>query len=878
MVFICPSQYNSENSSKYEEHFNTFPYNLDHFQKWSIEAIESEKHLLVTAHTGSGKSNPFEYAIQKYCINENKKIIYTSPIKSLSNQKFHELMKKYPSVSFGILTGDIKFNPEAQCLIMTTEILRNTLFQLENIENIEKNLSNTQENDESTTTLKEKLISTLQFNMDIENELACVIFDEVHYINDEDRGKVWEETIMKLPQHVQIIMLSATIDRSEQFAGWVETIKNREVWLASTNIRVVPLTHYSYQVYPQSLLKTIKEKDKSGGNIERIMKKQNNTLHKIRENNGVFYDDTIISLQKVQSFLSKNRLSHIKKHFIFNNLSSFLKENTMLPAICFTFSRKNVELYASEIEHCLFDPEKYPEEAKYPSNIEKECKKILMKLPNYKEYTALPEYTNIIKLMKKGVGIHHSGVLPIFREMTELMFEKGYIKLLFATETFAVGINMPTKTVVFTSLTKYSNSGFRYLLPHEYTQMAGRAGRRGLDTIGNVIHLNGMFKLPLLSEYKQILCGKPQTLLSKFKCNYQLVLKLLSLNTQNPQLEKFTENSMSYNELQKELKQTQKEYEDMKVSLQEKENGLKYLSTSTEQMDLYTNLIFKLEYSKDKKRKNIEREIQKLESSSSKSFKSDYQKYLEYNGLKDQISCLEKELENYNNFYQEKIDIIIEILKEYGFIQSNENTENTEDTENTENTRDNNMEILTEKGVIASNIQEVNGLVFSELFNDNSINDVDITFKELAMLFSCYNGVRVQEQYKMHTYTGNNYIFKTLLKGLEGYNTKYSNIELRMTPEIYNQDDYTINYDMCEAVEMWCDADDEESCKKIIGSLYEREIFLGEFIKSILKINNISMELQKICEITENYELLTKLIEIREKTMKYVVTNQSLYV
>jgi superfamily II RNA helicase len=865
MVFICPTIYDSENENKYIDNYNYFPYELDHFQKWAIEAIETNKHLLITAHTGSGKSMPFEYAIQKYCIKENKKIIYTSPIKSLSNQKYHELTKKYPSVSFGILTGDIKFNPEAQCIIMTTEILRNTLFQMETIESFKNNNNDDKveddndknEDEDDNIKLMEKLESTLQFTMDIKNELACVVFDEVHYINDEDRGKVWEETIMKLPKYVQLIMLSATIDKSVQFAKWIEEIKCREVWLASTNIRVVPLTHYSYQIYPQSLLKTIKEKDKSG-TIEKLMLKQNNKLHTIRENNGQFYDDTIINLQKVTSFLSKNRMNHIKKRFIFNSISTYLKDNLMLPAICFTFSRKNVELYASEIELSLFDEINYPEEAKYSSIVEKECKHILMKLPNYREYMELQEYTTIVELMKKGVGIHHSGILPVFREMIELMFEKGFIKLLFATETFAVGINMPTKTVLFSGLTKYTKGGFRYLLPHEYTQMAGRAGRRGLDTIGNVIHLNGMFELPLLSEYKQILCGKPQTLISKFQCHYNLILKLFSSSNEN--VAYFTSQSMSFNELQLQKQHTQETLNTMKKTLQDKEHTLTLLSTKTSDLKLYEELQEKLQYSKNKQRKLIERQIETMQTSLTKSFTQDYQKYLEYKQLKDDVINVENELKVYDNYYNEKINNVIHILEDNEFINNNNN--------------------LTEKGIIASNIQEVNSLVFAELLYNNilGVDDKNITYKELAMLFSCYNNVKVKDEYKVHFYNGTNTFFKYMLEMLEKYNTKYYNIELKEMPHDFQADIYEYNMDLCQDVEKWCEAEDEETCKGILSSLYSREIFLGEFIKTILKINNIAMEIQKVCEITENYELLSKMITLREKTLKYVVTNQSLYI
>ena len=220
------------------EKFSKYPFELSDFQKYSLQAIEQGKHSLVTAHTGSGKTLPAEYAIEKFT-SEGKKVIYTAPIKALSNQKYHEFTEKFPNISFGILTGDIKFNPDADCLIMTTEILRNTLFHKKSED--------------------EKSKSLLHFDMDMDNDLACVIFDEVHYINDADRGKIWEETIIMMPHHVQMVMLSATIDKVEEFAQWVETTSQREVFISTTNHRVVPLTHYGYISCQQSVCKSLEK-------------------------------------------------------------------------------------------------------------------------------------------------------------------------------------------------------------------------------------------------------------------------------------------------------------------------------------------------------------------------------------------------------------------------------------------------------------------------------------------------------------------------------------------------------------------------------------------------------------------------------------------
>jgi antiviral helicase SKI2 len=202
MVKICSDTYSKKDEEKYKENFTKYNFELSSFQKYAIEAIVTGNHILVTAHTGSGKTLPAEFAIE-YFIGMGKKVIYTSPIKALSNQKYYEFTQKFPNISFGILTGDIKSNPEADVLIMTTEILLNTLYNKKN---------------KSGSTL-------IEFEMNFETKLGCVIFDEVHYINDPSRGHVWEECIMMLPNQVQMVMLSATIDKPEVFASWVGDIK-----------------------------------------------------------------------------------------------------------------------------------------------------------------------------------------------------------------------------------------------------------------------------------------------------------------------------------------------------------------------------------------------------------------------------------------------------------------------------------------------------------------------------------------------------------------------------------------------------------------------------------------------------------------------------
>jgi len=395
---LCAGEHKTEDIELLD-HFESFPFGLSHFQKYAIEGIVSEKNVLVTAHTGSGKTLPAEFAIT-FFTGKGKKVIYTSPIKALSNQKFHEFMLKFPDISFGLLTGDIKMNPEASVLIMTTEILQKQLYN---------------------KTAGVESFQTFDLNFD---DLGCVIFDEVHYINDPERGHVWEETIMNLPKHIQMVMLSATINNPQKFATWCEKNTERDVWLIPTHNRVVPLTHYGFVVTNASCFKTIKDKEK-----QKEIRAFTNKLVPIKTSDGLFHEKSYYDFVKFNELHKKNNIRVTTRH-VLNEVCNFMVENEMLPALCFVLSRKQLEKCAKGITSVLLE-----DDSKVPYIISRECETIIRRLPNFKEYLNLPEYHEMVKLLEKGIAIHHAGVMPVLREMVEILYSKGYIKLLFATET-----------------------------------------------------------------------------------------------------------------------------------------------------------------------------------------------------------------------------------------------------------------------------------------------------------------------------------------------------------------------------------------------------------------------------------------------------------
>ena len=819
MVIICSDTYSKNNEEKYKENFLKYNFQLSSFQKYAIEAIVTGNHILVTAHTGSGKTLPAEFAIE-YFVGMGKKVIYTSPIKALSNQKYYEFTKKFPHISFGILTGDIKSNPEADVLIMTTEILQNTLYKKRN---------------------KSENNNLLMFEMDFDSELACVVFDEIHYINDPERGKVWEETIMMLPQHIQMVMLSATLDSPETFAYWCEnrglTSKPEKlVYLTTTYERVVPLTHYNFITTNKGIFKAIKDKA-----VQQEINNYIGKLHIIQGPKGEFNEFNYHKMKKMVD-LFKNNHVYVKRQHVLNEVTQYMKDNNMLPALCFVLSRKQLEIAANEVTTVLLE-----DDSKVGYTIKYECEQIIRKLPNYQEYLELPEYVKMVALLGKGIGIHHAGVMPVLREMVELLYSKGYIKLLFATETFSVGINMPTKSVIFTDCTKFDGSTNRTLYPHEYTQMAGRAGRRGIDTIGSVIHLNNIFRDTSLIDYRTMLKGKPQKLVSKFKISYNLLLNLIEIGESS--LVEFTKRSMIQDTITGQLGAIYGNIAKLESDLQKDIT----LRTPEHIVNEYITLQEQVRFLSNKKRKDAERQIANIKDCN-KWIETDKLVILNSQNKKGELLKLEKEYENTNLYLDNNVDIIL------NFLESEKMVDNLQ---------------LSQKGKIGTNLREVNCLVFSQLILDNTLDK--FSAKELVGLFSCFTNINVNDDFKSFVCKNSNKLLESNINNIKEKYNYYLDFEIKN--QINTGADYNIHYDLIQYSMDWCDADNPEMCKFILQNLEkEKGIFLGEFVKALLKINNISSEMELIAESIGNISLLSKLKEIPNITLKFVVTNQSLYV
>ncbi|EGR32541.1 hypothetical protein IMG5_078670 [Ichthyophthirius multifiliis] len=522
-----------------------FDFELDNFQKRAILRLEENESVFVCAHTSAGKTVVAEYAIALAKKNK-RKAIYTSPIKALSNQKYRDFKLKFGQ-DVGIVTGDVSLNPTASCLIVTTEVLRNMLYK----------------------------------GHDIIRDISWVIFDEVHYVNNQDRGVVWEETIIMLPESIGLVMLSATAPNYMDFADWVGRTKKKNIFVQKTTFRPVPLEHSIYVNEKFHLVKSRNEAldEKSYYNIKKELEQIDNQRKNVKFNKGQMlaqkkekdiYKNTNLS-QKSKAMSKKYTEMYIKKTSKVNvgggqkteaqqmkKLLKYCEKTKLLPCVVFVFSKNKIKELSESLKNisfCSLEERRKIEEFfnKFSRNIKSQDLKV-------------QQIQTIKTLMMCGIGVHHGDVIPFVKEIVEILFSEGLIKVLFATETFAMGINMPTKTAIFHSISKHDGQGRRILNSSEYTQMSGRAGRRGLDEQGNcIIFIAEGRQLPSKLDLKLMMDSKGEVLQSKFKISYEIILKLLTsqeINVTDMMKKSYLENSKHAN-----LSQNVNKIKDLKQDL-----------------------------------------------------------------------------------------------------------------------------------------------------------------------------------------------------------------------------------------------------------------------------------------------------------------------
>lgn len=497
-----------------------FPFTLDPFQSEAIKCLDSGESVMVSAHTSAGKTVVALYAIAMSLQNKQR-VIYTAPIKALSNQKYREFKEEFSDV--GLMTGDVTIEPNASCLVMTTEIWRSMQYK----------------------------------GSEIMREVAWIIFDEVHYMRDRERGVVWEESIVMAPKNSRFVFLSATVPNAKEFADWVAKVHQQPCHIVYTDYRPTPLQHYVFPSGGDGLYLVVDEKGKFR---EDSFQKALNALvpagesDKKRENG------------KWQKSLVTGRVGEESDIF---KMVKMIIQRQYDPVICFSFSKRECEFLAMQMAKMDLneDDEKVNIETIFWSAMD-------MLSDDDKK---LPQVTNMLPLLKRGIGVHHSGLLPILKEVIEILFQEGLIKCLFATETFSIGLNMPARTVVFTNVRKFDGDKFRWISSGEYIQMSGRAGRRGIDKRGICILMVDEKLEPPTA--KMMLKGSADSLNSAFHLSYNTLLNQLRCEDGDP--ENLLRNSFYQFQADRAIPDLQKQAKDLEeerdsIVIQEEESLKSY--------------------------------------------------------------------------------------------------------------------------------------------------------------------------------------------------------------------------------------------------------------------------------------------------------------
>ena len=417
--------------------FNSFvellEFSLDPFQEQACQALAKGKGVLVAAPTGAGKTIVGEFAIH-LALEKRLKVFYTTPIKALSNQKYAELVARYGESRVGLLTGDTNQNGDAEIVVMTTEVLRNMIYA----------------------------------NSDALIQLGYVVMDEVHYLADRFRGAVWEEVILHLPKDVKLVSLSATVSNAEEFGAWLEEVRGDTEVVVSEH-RPVPLDQHV--LFGDELLELFAPGSKNQRVNPELVQKHTAKLRipPGRHSKGK---------KPKQDLL--NRFARIPK-LSKPEIIEVLEDEDLLPAICFIFSRAGCDAAVRACHQYGVRLTTKEEQAEIRYIVEQKTSSIA------DEDLATLGYFEWLSGLERGVAAHHAGMLPAFKEVVEELFLRKLVRVVFATETLALGINMPARTVLLDRLDKFNGESRVQITPGEYTQLTGRAGRRGIDTLGHSV-------------------------------------------------------------------------------------------------------------------------------------------------------------------------------------------------------------------------------------------------------------------------------------------------------------------------------------------------------------------------------------------------------
>ena len=794
------------------------PYLPDRWQRFAVEAIEKGENILATCPTGSGKTYVGEYQIAK-SLQRGGRVFYTTPIKSLSNQKFHDLTKLFPEASVGIMTGDIKYRPDAQIIIMTTEILRNLLFK--------------------RGTATEHVGTTALLSLD---GLDAVVFDEVHYINDPDRGHVWEETLMLLPPEVKLILLSATLSNPYKFAEWLGEQKKVKIWLISTQWRAVPLEHCVLDDEGKLIvIHDAKEVFHIEAYRSWFVARRDGLLaadrfkEKVKDARRSGFEGPVSGKTRPKSF----------EHQL-NACLDDLHGKGQLPAIVFQFSRAGCERLAKGTTGTFLDSS----DAALVNTLWH------FHLSRYKaSLETSPQYHSLLALAQRGIAFHHSGLLPFLKEILEVLFSRGLIKVLFATETFAVGINMPTKTVIFTALEKWTDGSIRLLRSAEYIQMAGRAGRRGKDDKGVVIYLPQRDPVEV-EEMRHILTGKAMSFCSRINFHYDFVLKMILSGRPVGEL---IEKSYWWVLEQEEQAGLVRELEGLKqrweaIPLTEEQQKV---CASRESIDE------RIATSQNAKKKAAQRDLEAWKAEHKESqWTPVLARYASKKGLEVKI----QELESYvagGLARGDDVPVIparLAVLEECGYVGPDHS--------------------LTEKGRLATEVNEGHPFLMTEFF----LNLVDMyqrgvkpPVEDILSVLALFLGEQPDgESNKAITDLDIHFGVKEMLREIQESAVEFQKAEKKVGLYKVIADDanfWRLSTEWIEPVQTW--VTNPEATLATIAS--EFDLFEGNVQRALMKLSGLVDEMKALASLTGSIEILKVLEGCHETVLRGLVLAESLY-
>ncbi len=816
-----------------------YSWELDNFQKYACAAIDTGENVLVTAKTGSGKTLIGEYQIA-HSLRKGGRVFYTTPIKSLSNQKFHDLKEMFPSV--GIMTGDIKFQPDAQVVIMTTEILRNMLYK--------------------RGTQTEHLGLSGQISLD---GLDAVIFDECHYINNADRGKVWEETMILLPREVNLVLLSATIAEPQWFASWLGELKQKPIWLIPTSHRVVPLTHYvmmadgemkavmdAAEVFHAGVYKDwLQERSRLDKQKKEFARAVAARREETKQSRATSYKPEELATVKEELANRGGLEGKVDDHSyvsVMNRTIRRLKEKELLPALFFCFSRRGCEQYAGQVEAELLSAE---ESAGARASF-------LYQLRAHRAtLEKVPQYHQVLDLVMRGVAFHHSGLLPVLKEVIEILFSKGFIKVLFCTETFAVGINMPTKTAVFTGLKKYDEKteGQRVLTTDEYIQMAGRAGRRGLDKLGTVLYLPD--REPVTGEeLRQMMKSGMPSITSRMEFGYEFILK--TTHSESVAWLDLIKSSYWYKQAEAQhagllgdLNKARAECETIYNSI-----GEPYVADimDRDQIEIAMRGLFK-------GNKDYQRRLDQWKNKHmGPRWEEAWKKLQAMNKVKAAVTSLEDDIAHLKSVLDgavlvEKSQVF---LKKAGFICADGR--------------------LERKGTLATEINEGHPILATELYLSGMLDS--LSGPEIMSVLAAFIS-EGQDEEKAGFYSARDLNVTDGVRAAIGFLEEKTNTmkSLERDLHIVGRDNYwQMGLMWIEIAERWLAEGGEEDSGGLAGAIcQDYGIYEGNFTRGIMKLANLHEELMAVASLDANVALMEKLIPLQGQLVRGLVIPDSLY-